>query len=92
VRKVLENTEGNGSRTARILQISQKTVMRARNGILNNIPRRPLHSPRGIDARSEYLIVFEGKQTTSAEQQLSAFLFQPYGHEFSIWFALEIQK
>ena len=63
VRKVLENTGGNVSKTARILQTSRKTVRRARDGTLSDYSRRPIKSPRRIDPRFEDLIVFEGKRT-----------------------------
>jgi hypothetical protein len=48
VRKVLENTGENVSKTARILKISRKTVRRARDGALTDYSRRPHRSPRRL--------------------------------------------
>ena len=71
VRKVLENTGGNVSKTSRILGISRKTVRRARDGTLSDYSRRPVHCPRRIDPRFEDLIVFEGKRTGYRAQRLA---------------------
>jgi putative transposase len=92
VRKVLENTGGDVSKTARILQISRKTVRRARDGTLSDYSRRPVKSPRRIDPRFEQLIVFEGKRTGYRAQRLSSFLFQRYGHEFSMYTVKKVLK
>jgi len=92
VRKVLENTGGNVSKTARILGVSRKTVRRARDGTLSDYSRRPLHSPRRIESRFEDLIVFEGKRTGYGAQRLASFLFQRYGHELSMYTVKKVLK
>jgi len=84
VRRVLENTGGNVSKTARILGISRKTVRRAREGPLEDYSRRPKHMPRKIPSHFEELIVVEGKMTGYGAQRLTGYLFQKYGHEFSM--------
>ena len=91
-RKILKNTEGNVSKTARILQVSRKTVRRARDGALSDYSRRPLHCPRKIDPRFEALIVCEGKRTGYRVQRLTSFLFQQYGHEFSMYTVKKVLK
>ncbi len=85
VRKVLQNTGGNVSKTAQILKISRPTVRRAREGPLEDRSRRPQHSPRRIESRFEQLIVAEGKVTGYGAQRLSGFLFQKYGHKLNMY-------
>jgi hypothetical protein len=63
VRRVLENNEGNVSKTAKILGMARKTVRRAREGPLEDHSRRPKHMPRKIAPHFEELIVLEGKMT-----------------------------
>ncbi len=57
VRKVLEKNSGNVSKTARILAISRNTVRRARDGSLEDLSRRPHHSPTKTEHSLEELIV-----------------------------------
>ncbi|MDI6727377.1 MAG: helix-turn-helix domain-containing protein, partial [Thermodesulfovibrionales bacterium] len=57
VRKVLSKNNGNVSETARILGISRNTVRRARDGGLEDLSRRPHHSPNKTEHSLEELIV-----------------------------------
>ena len=92
VRKVLNKNEGNVSRTAQILEICRKTVRRARDGSLSDYSRRPKKSPRRLYEHFEDLIVTEGKHTGYGAQRLSSFLFQKYGHEFSMYTVKKVLK
>ena len=85
VRKVLENNEGNVSKTARILGIARKTVRRARDGSLEDQSRRPKRIPRKIEQHFEDLIAVEGRMTGYGAQRLTGYLFQKYGHELSMY-------
>ena len=84
VRKVLQNTRGDVSKTARILKISRLTVRRARDGPLEDRSRRPHHSPRRLSNHFEDLIVFEAKRTGYRAQRLCGYMFLRYGHQFSL--------
>ncbi len=85
VRKVLKNNQGNVSKTAGILGIARKTVRRARDGTLSDYSRCPKTMPRRLDSHFEELIVAEGRITGYGAQRLSSFLFQKYGHRFSMY-------
>ncbi len=85
MRKVLEKNKGNVSRTAQIFRICRKTVRRARDGTLYDYSMRSKRSSRMIDTLFEDLIVTEGKHTSYRAGRLSSFLFQKYGHEFSMY-------
>ncbi len=63
VRKVLQQNNGNVSKTARILGISRNTVRRARNGPLNDLSRRPKNSPNKTDSKLHQLILQEARKT-----------------------------
>lgn len=92
VRQVLDNTQGNVSKTAEILETSRLTVRRARDGTLKDCSRRPQHSPRRIPSHLEQLIAFEGKQTGYGAQRLSGFLFQKYGHRLCMYTVKKVLK
>ena len=53
VRKVLQNTGGDVSKAAQILEISRPTVRRASDVPLEDLSRRRHHSPRRIESRFE---------------------------------------
>ena len=78
VRKVLEQNGGNVSKTARILGISRKTVRRAREGPLEDLPRRPKSSPKRLRADFEQLILTEAKRTGYGPRRLSKLLWRKY--------------
>lgn len=83
VRKVLNQNNGNVSKTARILNIQPKTVRRARDGTLKDESRRPHHSPRRIETYLEDLIIKEGKETGYRYRRLSGFVYDKYGLNIS---------
>ena len=83
VRKVLEQNDGNVSKTARILGISRHTVRRARDGSLHDLPRAPKHIPHKTSSDLENLIVQEAKRTGFRYVRLSKYLFKQYGIEIS---------
>lgn len=78
VRKVLENCRGNISETAAILNISRKTVRRARDGDLKDQSRRPLRSPNKTEESLENLIVREGKRTGFRYRRLTSYMKLKY--------------
>ena len=77
VRKVLEQNDGNVSKTARILGISRHTVRRARDGSLHDLPRAPKHIPHKTSSDLENLIVQEAKRTGFRYVRLSKYLRCP---------------
>ena len=79
VRKVLEQNNGNVSKTARILGIDRKTVRRARDGTLDDLPRKPKRVWNKIDSEFETLIVEEAKETGFGYKRLSKHLYRKYG-------------
>ena len=83
VRKVLARNHGNVSEVARVLGISRHTVRRARDGGLDDLSRRPHHSPRKTPDSFESLIVAEGKRTGFRYRRLSSYLQRKYGLVFS---------
>jgi len=78
VRKILENNNGNVSKTARIMNIARETVRRAREGPLEDQSRRPHRSPRKIETSLEDLIVREGRRTGFRYKRLSSYLQMKY--------------
>lgn len=83
VRKVLARNGGNVSHTARVLSISRQTVRRARDGGLEDLSRRPLHSPRKTPDEFERLMVVEGRRTGFRYRRLSSYLQRKYALVFS---------
>lgn len=79
VRKVLNQTGGNVSKTARILRIDRKTVRRARDGTLDDLPRKPKKVWSKIDPDYELLIVKEARETGFGYRRLSKHLSRKYG-------------
>ena len=65
VRKILEQTKGNVSETARIPGISRRTVRRARDGSLDDLSRAPKHIPHKTESNLENLILHEAKKPDS---------------------------
>jgi transposase-like protein len=74
VRKVLQQNNGNVSKTARILGISRNTVRRARNGPLKDLSRRPKNSPNKTDSKLEQLILQEARKTGFRYRRLAMYL------------------
>jgi len=83
VRKVLKSTNGNVSKTARILKIDRKTVRRARDGSLKDYSRAPKRVWNKTKTEFETLIVKEAKNTNFGYRRLSKYLFRKYGLKFS---------
>ncbi len=83
VRKVLEKNSGNVSKTARILGISRNTVRRARDGGLEDLSRRPHHSPTKTEHSLEELIVKESKRTGFRYRRLASYIWGKYGIKIS---------
>lgn len=83
VRKILRNNKGNISLTAQILNITCKTVRRARYGTLEDYSRRPHRSPHKTKTMLENLIVTEGRKTGYRYRRLSGLLFDKYGLNIS---------
>ena len=79
VRKVLKQTGGNVSETARILRIDRKTVRRARDGTLDDLSRKPRKVWNKIDPDYESLIVKEARETGFGYRRLARYLFRKYG-------------
>jgi transposase len=79
VRKVLSKNNGNVSETARILGISRNTVRRARDGGLEDLSRRPHHSPNKTEHSLEELIVKESKRTGFRYRRLASYMWGKYG-------------
>jgi hypothetical protein len=92
VRKVLEKNECCVQKTAQILGICRKTVRRARDGTLSDYSRRPKNGQKKINSHFEDLIVAEGMHTGYGAKQLTSFLFQKYGHNFSMYTVKKILK
>lgn len=82
-RKVLGRSNGNVSRTAKILGISRPTVRRARDGGCDDQSRRPHHSPRKTPDEFEALMVVEAKRTGFRYRRLSSYLHRKYALVFS---------
>jgi len=78
VRKVLQRQNGNVSRTAEILGICRPTVRRATNGELEDLSRRPKHSPTKTEHAMEELIVKESKRTNFRYRRLASYLQGKY--------------
>ena len=83
VRKVLDQNQGNVSRTAHILKTSRHTIRRARDGLLEALSRKPQHSPRKTPPEFERLITSEGKRTGFRYRRLTAYLRRKFGLSFS---------
>jgi len=83
VRKVLEQNNGNVSKTARILGIDRKTVRRARDGTLDDLPRKPKRVWNKINSEHESLIMKEAKETGFGYKRLSKYLYRKYGLSIS---------
>jgi transposase len=83
VRKVLKNNNGNVSETARILAVSRNTVRRARDGSLEDLSRRPHHSPTKTEHSLEELIVGESKTTGFRYRKLASYIQHKYGIKIS---------
>src|SRR5919108_1725017 len=78
VRKVLEQNNGNVSKAAQVLGISRNSVRRARDGVLDDVSRRPHSSPSKTPANYEQLIVAESKRTGFRYRRLSLYLKRKY--------------
>ena len=83
VKKVLEQNNGNVSKTARILNIDRKTVRRARDGTLEDLSRKPKKVWNRIDSKFENLILKEAEETGFGYRRLSRHLFRKYGLSIS---------
>ncbi len=83
VRKVLKQTNGNVSKTARILRIDRKTVRRARDGTLNDPLRKPKKVWNKVGPGYESLIVKEDKEAGFGYRRLARYLFRRYGLSIS---------
>lgn len=83
IRKVLEHTQGNVSKTARILTTSRHTIRRARDGSLEDLSRKPHHFPRKTPSDFERLITSEAKRTGFRYRRLTAYLRRKFGLVFS---------
>ena len=83
VRKVLEQNNGNVSKTARILGISRQTVRRARDGSLEDMSRAPVHIPHKTPSHLENLIVYEAKRTGFRYMRLHKYMKKRYGLDIS---------
>jgi putative transposase len=83
IRKVLEHTQGNVSKTARILKTSRHTIRRARDGSLEDLSRKPHRCPRKTPTDFERLITSEGKRTGFRYRRLTAYLRRKFGLVFS---------
>ena len=79
VRKVLNQNGGNVSKTARILGIDRKTVRRARDGTLEDLPRRPKNPGNKLDTEFESLLIREAKETGFGYRRLSKHVYRKYG-------------
>lgn len=78
VRKVLEQNNGNVSKTAQVLGISRNSVRRARDGILDDVSRRPHSCPSKTPDNYEQLIMAESKRTGFRYRRLSLYLNRKY--------------
>lgn len=83
VRKVLAKNNGNVSETARILGISRNTVRRARDGSLEDLSRRPHHSPNKTEHSLEELIAKESKRTGFRYRRLASYMYGKYSLKIS---------
>ncbi len=83
VRKVLAKNNGNVSETARILGISRNTLRRARDGSLEDLNRRPHHSPNKTEHLLEELIVKESKRTGFRYRRLASYMWGKYSLKIS---------
>jgi len=83
VRIVFEKNNHNISKTAKILDISRKTVRRAINGPLSDISRKPNSSPNKTPPNFEGLIVKEAKRTGFRYRRLKSFFERKYSLSFS---------
>lgn len=78
VRKVLEQNNGNVSKTAQVLGISRNSVRRARDGVLDDVSRRPHSCPSKTPDNYEQLIMAESKRTGFRYRRLSLYLKRKY--------------
>ncbi len=83
MRKVLAKNNGNVSETARILGISRNAVRRARDGSLEDLSRRPHHSPNKTEHSLEELIVKESKKTGFRYRRPASYMYGKYGIKIS---------
>jgi hypothetical protein len=83
VRKVLDQNNGNVSKTARALVISRNSVRRARDGNLEDLSRRPNSSPSRTPDKFEKLILMEAKRTGFRYRRLSLYIQRKYSLLFS---------
>jgi len=74
VRKVFQQNNCNISKTAKILGISRKTVRRAINGPLHDLPKKPHSSPNKTPPSLENLITLEAKRTGFSYRRLKALI------------------
>ena len=83
VRKVLDQNNGNISKTAKVLEISRNSVRRARDGNPDDLSRKPRNSPSKTPDKFEKLILLEAKRTGFRYRRLSLYLQRKYSLLFS---------
>lgn len=83
VRKVFQQNNCNISKTAKILGISRKTVRRAINGPLHDLPKKPHSSPNKTPPSLENLITLEAKRTGFSYRRLKALILRKYSLSIS---------
>ncbi len=83
VRKVLDQNNGNVSKTAKVLEISRNSVRRARDGNLDDLSRKPRNSPSKTPDKFEKLILLEAKRTGFRYRRLGLYLQRKYSLSFS---------
>jgi len=71
----LEKNKGNVSKTARELKIHRNTVIRARDGTLNDLSRKPKKSPNKLSKVIEDIIVKAAKETGFRYRRLKYYLY-----------------
>src|ERR671931_55766 len=83
VRKVLDQNNGNVSKTAKVLAISRNSVRRARDGNLEDLSRKPNSSPSKTPDKFEKLILMEARRTGFRYRRLSLYIQRKYSLLFS---------
>ena len=76
---ILKKKRGNISATARTLKIQRRTVRRARDGLREDLSRRPHNSPNKTETFLEQLTVQEGRITGYRYRRLAGLLYDKYG-------------
>ncbi len=80
IRELLVKNNGNVSKTARELGVSRKTVRRARDGTLNNLPKAPKNPKNKISDWETIAIISEAKKLkTYGYRKLTRHFEKKYG-------------